>query len=258
MHSLLGLSPEGDPLTDVVTWADTRSSEQARRLRASPGGLELHRRTGTPLHPMSPLPKLVWFREQEPKLFEQVGFWVGIKEYVLLRLCDALVVDHSVASATGLLNLASLQWDAEALHLAGLEPEQLAELVADHHGAAGADRRGGRADRAAGPDARSSSARATGRWPTWVSARWPRVSRPARSAPAGRCGYGGAARRSTRSAGCSATRSPPTAGSSAGPSTTAVSSWSGPVARWPRTSAATPRRSCSTSPGRCRPAPAAC
>ena len=130
MHSLLGLSPEGDPLTDVVTWADTRSSEQARRLRASPGGLELHRRTGTPLHPMSPLPKLVWFREQEPKLFEQVGFWVGIKEYVLLRLCDALVVDHSVASATGLLNLASLQWDAEALHLAGLEPEQLAELVA--------------------------------------------------------------------------------------------------------------------------------
>ena len=111
------------------TWADTRSSEQARRLRASPGGLELHRRTGTPLHPMSPLPKLVWFREQEPKLFEQVGFWVGIKEYVLLRLCDALVVDHSVASATGLLNLASLEWDAEALHLAGLEAEQLAELV---------------------------------------------------------------------------------------------------------------------------------
>lgn len=129
MHSLLGLSPDGAPLTQVVTWADTRASTQAERLRNAPGGLELHRRTGTPLHPMSPLPKLLWFREQEPKLWEQVGHWVGIKEYVMLRLCGTLVVDHSIASATGLMNLEKLQWDDEALELAGLLPEHLAELV---------------------------------------------------------------------------------------------------------------------------------
>ena len=129
MHSLIGLSPAGDPLTDVVTWADTRSRVQAERLRASTGGLALHRRTGTPVHPMSPLPKLVWFREQEPKLCETVGFWVGIKEFVLLRLCGALVVDHSIASATGLLNMGTLTWDEEALTLAGIQPEQLPEIV---------------------------------------------------------------------------------------------------------------------------------
>jgi len=130
MHSLLGLSPGHDrPVTPLVTWADTRATEQAQRLRSAPGGLALHQRTGTPLHPMSPLPKLLWFREQEPKLFEHVGHWVGIKEYVMLRLCGALVVDHSVASATGLLNLAKRAWDDEALQHAGIEPEQLAELV---------------------------------------------------------------------------------------------------------------------------------
>jgi gluconokinase len=129
MHSLLGLSPDDEPLTPIVTWADTRASEQAQRLRAAPGGLALHRRTGTPLHPMSPLPKLLWFHEQEPRLFARVGHWVGLKEYLVLRLCGALVVDHSVASATGLLNLSQLQWDDEALQLAGLDAEQLAELV---------------------------------------------------------------------------------------------------------------------------------
>jgi gluconokinase len=129
MHSLLGLSPDDEPLTPIVTWADTRAGEQAQRLRAAPGGLALHRRTGTPLHPMSPLPKLLWFHEQEPQLFQRVGHWVGLKEYLLLRLCGALVVDHSVASATGLLNLSRLVWDDEALQLAGLYPEQLAELV---------------------------------------------------------------------------------------------------------------------------------
>jgi gluconokinase len=129
MHSLLGLSPDDEPLTQVVTWADTRASEQAQRLRASPGGLALHQRTGTPLHPMSPLPKLLWFHEQEPRLFQRIGHWVGLKEYLVLRLCGALVVDYSVASATGLLNLSTLRWDDEALQLAGLDPEQLAELV---------------------------------------------------------------------------------------------------------------------------------
>jgi len=133
MHSVIGLSPTGEPLTDVVTWADTRASTQAQRLREAPGGLALHRRTGTPLHPMSPLPKLVWFREQEPKLCEAVGFWVGIKELVLLRLCGALVTDHSMASATGLMNMVDLAWDGEALAAAGVLPEQLPELVPTTH-----------------------------------------------------------------------------------------------------------------------------
>jgi gluconokinase len=129
MHSLIGLSAAHEPLTDVVTWADTRASAQAERLRAAPGGLALHQRTGTPLHPMSPLPKLVWFREEEPELAARVACWVGIKEFVLLHLCGALVMDHSVASATGLMSMATLDWDAEALSLAGLSREQLPRLV---------------------------------------------------------------------------------------------------------------------------------
>ncbi|MGZ4609338.1 MAG: gluconokinase [Actinomycetes bacterium] len=129
MHSLIGLDPLGAPLTPSVTWADSRASAQAERLRAGLRGLPLHRRTGTPIHPMSPLIKLLWFREQEPKLFEQVGHWVGIKDYVLRQLCDALVTDHSLASGTGLLDIHRLVWDPEALHLAGISVEQLPELV---------------------------------------------------------------------------------------------------------------------------------
>jgi gluconokinase len=129
MHSLIGLDVDGDPLTPSVTWADSRSSSQAERIRAAAGGLALHRRTGTPVHPMAPLAKLVWFHEQEPKLFERVAHWVGIKDYVLLRLCEALVTDHSVASGTGLLNIHELHWDAEALSIAHVVEEQLPELV---------------------------------------------------------------------------------------------------------------------------------
>jgi gluconokinase len=129
MHTLIGLATDGTPLTPSLSWADSRAAAQAERLRAAAGGLALHRRTGTPVHPMAPLPKLVWFREQQPKLHEQVAFWVGIKDYVLSRMCDALMTDHSLASGTGLMDIHTLAWDPEALRLAGISAEQLPELV---------------------------------------------------------------------------------------------------------------------------------
>ncbi|MER7459989.1 gluconokinase [Micromonospora sp. NPDC126480] len=129
MHSLIGLDSAGDPLTPSVTWADARSVRQAERLRAVPAGLALHRRTGTPIHPMAPLPKLLWYAEQEPTLFGRVAYWVGIKDWLLLRLCDALVTDHSIASATGLMDIHQLSWDSEALGVAGITEVQLPQLV---------------------------------------------------------------------------------------------------------------------------------
>jgi len=129
MHSLMGLGPLYEPMTPVITWGDTRAAPQAERLRGGVSGLALHRRTGTPIHPMSPLTKLIWFREMEPKLHESVAFWVGIKDWVLVHMCGALVIDHSLASGTGLMDIHQLAWDAEALALAGVSPEQLPELV---------------------------------------------------------------------------------------------------------------------------------
>lgn len=133
MHSLIGLDADGNPLTPSITWADSRASGQAERLRAAPSGLALHRRTGTPVHPMAPLPKLVWFAEQEPKLHERVSHWVGIKDLVLRRLAEALVTDHSVASGTGLMDIHRLAWDTGALRIAGITEEQLPQLVPTTH-----------------------------------------------------------------------------------------------------------------------------
>ena len=73
MHSLIALGPDGSPLTPSVIWADERAVPQARRLRESGDWLALHCRTGTPVHPMSPLVKLLWFREQEPEIWRRAS-----------------------------------------------------------------------------------------------------------------------------------------------------------------------------------------
>lgn len=130
MHSLFALDDRGRPLTPALTWADGRAGEQVERLRASADGRRLAQRSGTPLHPMSPLPKLLWFREQQPDTFAAARHWVGLKEYVLRQLCGGeLQVDRSVASATGLYDLRTADWDGDALELAGIGRGQLATLV---------------------------------------------------------------------------------------------------------------------------------
>jgi gluconokinase len=127
MHSLVGLDASGRALTPLLTWADMRATEQAERLRREHP--ELHDRTGTPLHPMAPLPKLVWLAEHEAATFAAVRRWAGIKELVVARLTGTWAVDHSVASGTGLLNLDELDWDGEALAVAGIDATRLSALV---------------------------------------------------------------------------------------------------------------------------------
>lgn len=128
-HSLIVLDASGLPLTPSITWADQRSAAQAERLLKDGTGLSIYLRTGTPIHPMSPLVKLVWMREERPELFYSAQQFVGIKEYILNKLFGIMIMDHSIASATGLFNLETLTWDSEALLLAGIREDQLPRLV---------------------------------------------------------------------------------------------------------------------------------
>ncbi|MEC0213830.1 gluconokinase [Paenibacillus ehimensis] len=129
MHSVIVVDAEGKPLTRCITWGDNRSADWAERLKRDMNGHEIYLRTGTPIHPMSPLSKLLWLRHDHQELFQNAGKFVSIKEYVFAKLFGEYVVDYSIASATGLMNLRKLDWDEEALDVAGVSRNQLSRLV---------------------------------------------------------------------------------------------------------------------------------
>ena len=133
MHSVIAVDADDRPLTPSYTWADNRAAPWAVRVNEEHDGLGIYRRTGTPIHPMSPLIKLLWLRHAQPKIWKRARRFVGIKEFVLKRLCGVDVVDHSIASATGLLDLETLDWDHGALALVELEADRLSTLVPTTH-----------------------------------------------------------------------------------------------------------------------------
>src|SRR4051812_48133461 len=78
MHGLLGLDAALRPLTPLITWADARARAEARSLRESGEAVALHALTGVPVHPMSPLTKLMWFARHDPGTHAGARWWVGI------------------------------------------------------------------------------------------------------------------------------------------------------------------------------------
>ncbi|HET8601412.1 MAG TPA: gluconokinase [Segeticoccus sp.] len=129
MHGLIGLDAAKRPLTPLVTWADSRSEQEAATLRDSGEAEVLRRHTGTPVHPMSPLTKLMWFARHEPRLCAAVHHWVGLKDYVLWSLTGVLATELSSASGTGLLDLDAGDWSPFAADLAGVELGQLPTVL---------------------------------------------------------------------------------------------------------------------------------
>lgn len=130
MHGLLPFDERNQPLGPVVTWADTRADDEARRLHDEPSGRALHARTGTPVHPMSPLTKLIWTARHDRELHAATPRWGGVKELAIAALTDTdFVVDLSCATATGMYDIHKLRWDPEALELAGVGADRLARVV---------------------------------------------------------------------------------------------------------------------------------
>jgi len=129
MHSLLVVDDKNAAITPLITWADTRSEKIAESIRKSPEAKKIYEETGTPVHSMSPLCKIKWLKENDPRVFKDAFKFISIKEFIWYRLFKSYQVDYSIASATGLFNIVTLEWNKTSLRLCGITASHLSEIV---------------------------------------------------------------------------------------------------------------------------------
>lgn len=129
MHSLIAFDKDWQPLTRVITWADTRAVKYTEKLKKEGIGKEIYLKTGTPIHPMAPLSKLLWLKNEHSEVFEKAEHYLGVKEYVFHRLFGSNKMDLSLATGTSLFNIFQLDWDEQALEVASVRREQLPIVV---------------------------------------------------------------------------------------------------------------------------------
>ncbi|HEU5291496.1 MAG TPA: gluconokinase [Cyclobacteriaceae bacterium] len=133
MHSVLPVDKHGVPLGYAITWADNRGKKEAFELKNLSLGKEVYDTTGTPVHPMSPLIKITWLSKHDRERFKKTYKFLSIKSYIIQQLTKGYVLDYSLASATGLMNIHNLSWETKAIDYAGITANKLPDLVPVFH-----------------------------------------------------------------------------------------------------------------------------
>jgi gluconokinase len=121
-HSIVALDNKGAALTPVIPWVDTRSVGLA--LDPAFDERAFHARTGAWLHRLYWTRRIPWLRS-----VSSPSSYAGLPDLVLERLTGERVTSVSIASGTGTLNLATGEYDDEALAVAGVKADQLPPIV---------------------------------------------------------------------------------------------------------------------------------
>ena len=115
MHGLVLLDAAGETLRPAILWNDQRTQAQCDNMTAAVGRQRLLELTGNPALTGFTAPKLLWVRDNEPRVYAQIKQVLLPKDYIRYKLTDAYATDLAGASGTSLLNVAERNWSLEML-----------------------------------------------------------------------------------------------------------------------------------------------
>lgn len=126
MHGATLLGADHRPLRPAILWNDGRSFQSC---------LELERRvpqsraiTGNLAMPGFTAPKLLWVKENEPQIFEQIHAVLLPKDYVRLCMTGEMASDLSDSAGTLWLDVAAREWSEAMLAATGLSRDHMPAL----------------------------------------------------------------------------------------------------------------------------------
>ncbi|MEI7766127.1 MAG: xylulokinase [Phycisphaerae bacterium] len=126
MHGSVFLDGAGKVLRPALLWNDQRTGEQCAQIEAAAGGREnLIQMVSNPALTGFTAPKILWFRQHEPKKFAKCRQVLLPKDYIRYCLTGDYATEVSDASGTLLLDVKNRQWHKELISKLELDPALL-------------------------------------------------------------------------------------------------------------------------------------
>jgi len=132
-HSL-GVVPIGSGgellCENVPIWSDSRAGKQAQDFFKHISQKEWYLKTGNGFPPpLYSIFKLMWFKENLPKVYEKTAKFIGTKDYINFRLTGKLYTDYSYASGSGVYDLKAWEYYKCYIENAGISEKKFPEIV---------------------------------------------------------------------------------------------------------------------------------
>ncbi len=128
-ETFIPTAADGQACYPAILNMDTRAGSEAAWCEQQISRDRLFSITGHTSHAIYPVPKLVWLRKHAPEVFAKARWFLGVTDYLLLRLGLPPLIDYSHAARFMALDVHALQWSPEVLALAGVRMDSLAAPV---------------------------------------------------------------------------------------------------------------------------------
>ena len=126
--SFVPVDAEGQPLSNAITWLDTRAEAETAQLTEALGADRIYRITGKFANPCYTLPKLMWLKAHRPELYEKAQAFMLPLDFLNFRLTGIALCDYSIAGGIMAYDLENKCYSQEILEAAGI-PEVMLPKV---------------------------------------------------------------------------------------------------------------------------------
>lgn len=121
MHGLVMIDAKGRLLERAVLWCDQRSAAETALVYEKYGEQEFKNVTLNDLSSGFLLTSLLWMKEHNQKVYEQIHRVLLPKDYIRYRICGELGTDYSDASATLMFDVKNWSWAWDIADRFGLD-----------------------------------------------------------------------------------------------------------------------------------------
>jgi xylulokinase len=124
-ETFVPVNREGQPLGSAILNMDTRATAESEWCEKELGRRRIFELTGLIVHPMYPIPKILWLKRHRPKSFAGAERFLGVTDFLLTRLGLPPYIDYSLASRFLGFDVRRACWSEEILSAAGIAAERL-------------------------------------------------------------------------------------------------------------------------------------
>ncbi len=130
--SAIAVDRHGRVLCNTPIWMDTRSQKICADLKARFGEDRLFRKNGNPVQPMYTMPKVLWYKEQEPEVYWNTYKILQSNSFIAYRLTGSMTQEPSQGYGWNCYDVARGVWDTDLCREMGVDPALLPDLVPCH------------------------------------------------------------------------------------------------------------------------------
>ncbi len=116
----VAIDRDGKVLINTPIWMDMRAQDICDRLNKEIGEDAIFELAGNPLKPSYTTPKIIWYRENHPEIYDRIDKILQCNSFLIYRLTGEISQDVSMGYGLHCFNMRTAEWDGNMARALGI------------------------------------------------------------------------------------------------------------------------------------------